>query len=47
MVVYNSAGEMGTEQIKAMTDGEEKKIDIFFERSHALSWLEEKMAARP
>ena len=47
VVVYNSAGEMGTEQIKAMTDGEEKKIEIFFERSHAISWLEEKMAAQP
>ena len=47
VVVYSSAGEMGTEQIKAMTDGEEKTIDIFFERSQAVSWLEEKMAARP
>ncbi len=48
VVVYNSFGEMGTQQIKAMTeDGGEKKIDIFFDKAQAISWLEEKMAALP
>lgn len=49
VVVYNSAGEMGTQQIKAMTEeeGEEKSINIFFDRNQAVSWLEEKMAALP
>jgi len=48
VVVYDSFGEMATQQIKVMTEEEgEKKINIFFDKAQAISWLEEKMAALP
>ena len=48
VVAYDSFGVMGAQQIKAMTEGEEeKKIDIFFDKTQAISWLEEKMTAFP
>ncbi|OUS13377.1 hypothetical protein A9Q89_03070 [Gammaproteobacteria bacterium 53_120_T64] len=47
VLVYDRFGEMGTEQIKAMSEGEEKKIDIFFDKGQAIDWLETKMAALP
>ncbi|MBL4781421.1 MAG: hypothetical protein JKX92_04180 [Porticoccaceae bacterium] len=49
VVVYDRGGEMGTEQIQAMTEDESAKKDIviFFDKGQALEWLEDKMAALP
>jgi len=45
VVVYNSSGEMATSQIRAMSDEQEKRIVIFFDKGQAVDWLEGRMAA--
>ena len=43
-LVYNSAGEMATQQVQVMREDQEKPLAIFHDRDGAVKWLQAKVA---